>query len=159
VTKCDKYYASLEGTTAACTDAKEGMKRRARAIPSFTGKGLLEFSTSRLDKILHELCARLDSDSSVAKGGIVNFSHLFWAFSNDVTASFLFGKSLNWLKDPDLSARHDKRAFQAFRYTPLLNFKMYRRAIFAILQSSFMQARIPGGEIIGVSGHNILILW
>jgi len=151
VAKCDFFYQALEGTVAACTDVKEGMKRRAEAMPAFTGKHLQQFSSSRLENILDELCTRLEADSSSAKGGIINASHLLWAFANDVTSSFLFGKSLNWLQDPDLNARHESRGFEAFRYTPLLGFPWFRRVTLSILQSPLAQAWAPGAETLGVS--------
>ena len=152
VAKCEEYYNTLEGTIVACTDAREGMKRHTRALSSLTGKKLLEFSSSGLNGMLDELCSRLGVDASSATDGVVNITHLLWAFANDAAAALLFGKSLDWLKNQDLKMQHDsKRIFQAFRYTPLLGYKWFRRPVFRLLRTSFMQSLIPGGEILGVS--------
>ncbi|KAI9147461.1 Cytochrome P480 monooxygenase [Paramyrothecium foliicola] len=116
--KCDNYYGILSYLLGGLPSPSSHAERKSVVQPLFSGGTLADFSVSFLNDHIESL---MDQFSTLADGHEVNATHLLWAYTNDVMASYVLDSDVGYLKSPDLSAIHDAtRAFNAIDLATVL---------------------------------------
>jgi len=116
--KCTNYYGLLNTLLGGISSPHGHATRKSIIQPLFSGKTLLEFSRTTMDRHIESLHDRLMERDSNAP---VNGTHYLWAYTNDITVSYLVDKDIGYLQESDLQKVHDDlRAFSSIEFATVL---------------------------------------
>lgn len=117
--KCDNYYGLLNKLMGGLASPHRHSERKSQIQGFFNGQTLATYSSFTLSDQVERLHDRLLNSAS--KDTEINITHYFWAYTNDIMMSYLFGKDPKYLQQPDLVKVHDDlRAFSAIDLATVL---------------------------------------
>jgi len=109
---------------------REHKERKSIIQPLWSGSNLLQFSRTTMNDHLAMFYQRLSEANlshtrppeRLERGPApVNITHYLFALANDIMVSYLVGKDMGYLKEPDLAKVHDRmRAYRSIEFATLL---------------------------------------